>query len=143
MGVEGVSPGVAITLLSNKDANFASELVQNLRQSNQEISESLLSLASKATRSFHGSSSMKGRNYGIGNAEVTPAMTSSMLSNVMGTSKETVNTKRKSRFSDEPPVENSTHSRPVLSGFVKASSVYASVTEDNEQSLDSKRSRPS
>jgi ATP-dependent RNA helicase DDX42 len=48
MGIEGIQPGTAYTLLSSpKDASFACDLVYHLRSSNQPISEELQELAMK------------------------------------------------------------------------------------------------
>jgi ATP-dependent RNA helicase DDX42 len=45
LGVEGVTPGTAYTLLTNKDSSFAVDLVQNLNLSKQMVGKELQALA--------------------------------------------------------------------------------------------------
>lgn len=100
MGVEGVTPGTAYTLLTPKDSSFAVDLVQNLRLSGQPIAEDLIHLAMKDSkwnkiRHFHhqgglgsgaGRFSSAPRHQGMGGslssfAGVNRAMTSEMMAN--------------------------------------------------------------
>ena len=56
LGVEGVTPGTAYTLLTSKDSSFAVDLVQNLNLSKQSVGKELQALAesdSKWTRIKH------------------------------------------------------------------------------------------
>jgi ATP-dependent RNA helicase DDX42 len=67
MGVEGVAPGTAYTLLTPKDSSFAVDLVQNLKLSQQPIKEDLIQLAMKDPkwhRIKHFSSGSGGGNTG-------------------------------------------------------------------------------
>jgi ATP-dependent RNA helicase DDX42 len=67
MGVEGVAPGTAYTLLTPKDSSFAVDLVQNLKLSQQPIKEDLIQLAMKDPkwhRIRHFSSGSGGANTG-------------------------------------------------------------------------------
>jgi ATP-dependent RNA helicase DDX42 len=45
MGVDGVTPGTATTLLTKRDADFAADLAAHLRMSRQELPEALLEIA--------------------------------------------------------------------------------------------------
>ncbi|KAF0699601.1 Aste57867_9852 [Aphanomyces stellatus] len=52
MGIDGVSPGTAYTLVTPKDHDFAGHLVNNMDLSNQPVSSELLAIASKSPH-FH------------------------------------------------------------------------------------------
>lgn len=102
MGIAGVVPGTAYTLLTPKDSSFACDLVQNLRLSQQAVSEGLLALASQDSkwhrmrhngggrggshRSSHSSVvASSGGNVsrsGLGTSSAGRAMTSAMLAGV-------------------------------------------------------------
>jgi len=50
MGVDGVHPGTAYTLVTEKDAQFAFDLVRNLELSKQRVPDELRALASRSSR---------------------------------------------------------------------------------------------
>lgn len=47
MGLDGVVPGTAYTLMTAADSSFAVDLVQNLNLSSQQVPKKLLELAEK------------------------------------------------------------------------------------------------
>ena len=94
MGVDGVVPGTAYTLLTPKDSAFAVDLVQNLTLSQQTVSAELLHLAERdpkwsyvknLPRKGFGAGGGNGRGFsagkaGLGAAGSARAVTSEMLS---------------------------------------------------------------
>jgi ATP-dependent RNA helicase DDX42 len=66
MGIEGVTPGTAHTLLTPKDASFAVDLVQNLRLSQQPVSEELVQLAMKDAKWYKIKHFSGGKAIGMG-----------------------------------------------------------------------------
>mmetsp|Transcript_32379 Transcript_32379/g.44361 ORF Transcript_32379/g.44361 Transcript_32379/m.44361 type:complete len:625 (+) Transcript_32379:410-2284(+) len=92
MGVDGVVPGTAYTLLTPKESSFAVDLVQNLTLSQQPVSAELMRLAEldpkwayvrnrrggAGGRGSYGMSS-GGAKAGLGSANSARAMTSEML----------------------------------------------------------------
>ena len=92
MGVDGVVPGTAYTLLTPKDSAFAVDLVQNLTLSQQTVSAELLNLAERDPKwSYVKNLSRKGFSAGgrggfptgkagLGAAGSARAVTSEMLS---------------------------------------------------------------
>ncbi len=90
MGVDGVTPGVAYTLLSNKspqDRSFSVDLVKLLRDSHQEssISSQLTTMAQSDPRwnivMNRADKKSATRYQGIGSGAARQSMTSSMLAN--------------------------------------------------------------
>ena len=87
MGIEGVTPGTAFTLVTPKDSSFAVDLARNLQLSGQPIPEDLLRLAQGDPKwsKIHGSGGGGGRGgggrggLGFGPGGGPRAMTSEML----------------------------------------------------------------
>lgn len=68
MGTEGFEPGTAYTLVTNRESSFASQLVQNLDVSGQQVSPELLALAQRDPR-FR-----RGRPSGANTAQIPSAI---------------------------------------------------------------------
>eukprot|EP01041_Mallomonas_annulata_P007324 gene7324-14939_t len=93
MGIEGVTPGTAYTLLTQKDSSFAVDLFKNLQLSDQHVSPGLMKLAESDPKWHHMKGGRGGGRGGGGGAGVGAgrgglgfgpgggprAMTSSML----------------------------------------------------------------
>lgn len=84
MGVDGVTPGRAITLLTTKDSSFAVDLMRNLELSKISVSPDLQRLAQTDPR--FGRRHVRGHGHGgggasagIGSAGASRAMTSAMM----------------------------------------------------------------
>jgi hypothetical protein len=151
MGVKGVTPGVAYTLLSHKDCNFANDLVKNLRLSDQLVPEELQNLARLAGGKSGGHREGGHSRGGIGNLDVLPAMTSAML--VDSNKKTHSSTTSSSGVSRTVAVENrgvkqssenSQHRTTAktttpLQGFVRATTDYVSVSQDTSRHMEEKR----
>ena len=147
LGVEGVTPGTAYTLLTNKDSSFAVDLVQNLNLSKQSVSKELQTLAESDSKwarikhiqfgggggmghnsnnnnisSYSGSNRSKGTGRGGLGFGRTPAvaMTSAMLANQWN------------RAGSGAPVKNSSFSEPVRPAVAMSasSSISKSSADD-------------
>ena len=157
MGVEGIKPGTAYTLLSssNEDSSLAVDLVHSLQAASQPVSSLLQSLAQSNARYYSArGANRSGEKRGLGCAGVGPAMTSAMLANesahpppppravtqppVSTSDAETVTRKRKNRFAElfHPEESAPAESPPpslAIPGFVRAAASSASsVTPTHE-----------
>ncbi len=132
MGVQGVTPGVAYTLmLSGQDGAFAGDLVHNLRISKQDVPAQLLHLAQSNPRfSNHrqersgGGRGGGGVGIGFGGANQPRAMTSAALAS--GTTSGGL-----LRSVHQPSTFLSEFSSPVLSGQNKSAEVVSYIGNES------------
>ncbi|OQS07296.1 DEAD/DEAH box RNA helicase [Thraustotheca clavata] len=68
MGVDGIAPGTAYTLLTSTDIDFAAQLVNNMDLSNQPVSNELLNLAARSPH-FHRRNAPKGEKKAGGTSQ--------------------------------------------------------------------------
>lgn len=150
MGVAGVTPGTAYTLLTKDDSGFAVDLVHNLKISSQPISLELMTLASSDPK-WHRIRETKGisNNSKGGLGTRGPAMTSEMMANATNKSiqmslPQQIQNKftssqpdpsyqknynfQASEISDLQRVPSLPQpSGPVLKGFVRSSTAYSTT----------------
>jgi ATP-dependent RNA helicase DDX42 len=152
MGVEGVQPGTAYTLITRSESAAAIDLVRNLRMSKQEVPAELERLAQSNPR-YHAAMNPRREkhSHGLGfGGQSHPQMTSFMASQEPGAGggskrafdhaggKEASQAPRRSRFSDTPSPAASAASapaapRPTLKGFVPATHTAQSFGEPGSQ----------
>lgn len=139
MGVQGVHPGTAYTLLTPRDSSFAVDLVHNLRLSEQPVSEELVQLAQKDPKWHKVSHNrvVKGATAGLGAGQ--RAMTSAMLAAAAAppthshTSRPVIGQTSASMPSAKPAATTTTNAPggsggTMVRGFVRASTEYHSVS---------------
>lgn len=146
MGVEGIKPGTAYTLLTSKESSFAVDLVHNLRMCQQAVPADLLQLAAgdpKWSRGHGNSKHSKGMGLGAGQQAMTSAMMASQTGGRAGSSssgfqKSAAPSSSSSsssssawRAADNSISANAVGQRPAsttsVRGFVAASTAYHSV----------------
>lgn len=162
MGIEGIKPGTAYTLLSssNEDSSLAVDLVHSLQAAHQPVSSLLQSLAQSNARyySARGQSNSSAKR-GLGCAGVGPAMTSAMLAResshqknypppppqavtqppALASDAEVLPQKRKNRFAElfhpeqSTPTESAQPPSSALPGFVRAAASSASSVSSGQQ----------
>lgn len=139
MGIEGIKPGTAYTLLSSsvEDSSLAVDLVRCLAAVNQHVSPLLQTLAQSNAR-YHSTKPVSSGKGGLGSAGVGPAMTSAMLARDTYQPQdqpiqEAEPRKRKNRFAElfhPEQTQQAPTSGVALAGFVRASaSSVNSVSE--------------
>lgn len=134
MGIEGVHPGTAYTLLTKKDSSFAVDLVHNLRLSQQEVSENLLRLASSDPKWSRLNQHNKLGRGGLGHGQ--RAFTSEMAAQQTASSNQATKAIHNSVSTVNKPATNApskiiqtvhANSGTAVRGFVRATTEYHSV----------------